>query len=99
MAKQPTTPKNMVADLAEEIRASEAGYIDQAVEAFKERMRMEYPRLRGYAAEAGTNCIELKVSVFFNFDERWLRLTTIPTFTPAQGSAERKVASSAPDED
>ncbi len=76
---------------AEEIRASESLFVDEAVRLFRERMLMEYPRLRGYAIEAGTGCISLAVTASFNFSTRQIDLVSMPQFQPMPGVARASV--------
>lgn len=82
MPKHLTEPESV--RLADEIRASEPGFIDAATRAFRERFEMEYYRLRGYAVEAGKDKISLNVTVIcsFNPSDRWVLIESAPTFQP-----------------
>lgn len=80
---------------AEEIRASERLFIDTAVKLFRERMVMEYPRLRGYAVESGTDRISLEVHMAFSFSPLLravdVECVTLPRFRPAAGMSRKSV--------
>lgn len=79
------SPLEAQTNLAEEIRASEARYIDAATKLFRERIKMEYPRLRGYAIEAGSNFIELRVTLYCDFHRGKLDMNSCPSFVPEPG--------------
>lgn len=90
-------PSNLAPDanaiLADEIRASESLYVEAAVKAFKERVAMEYFRLRGYAVESGMSAIMLDVRLLFDFTPGAASVCVIssPAFTPQAHSTRVKV--------
>lgn len=85
--------QNEVEALADEIRASENLFVDTAVAAFRERVKMEYYRLRGYAVEAGKDTIGLQLNVTFGFatDNRFVLVQSIPQFIPEPGETRQPV--------
>lgn len=88
------TPANIEGStLSKEIRESEPLFIDAATAAFRERVTAEYHRLRGYAIESGMNCIDLSVTVSFNFGEqRGVAVRSLPEFTPLPGASFKAIA-------
>jgi len=81
-------------NLAEEIRSSEEIFVSAALKSLEQALRAEYPRLRGYAIEAGKDAISLSASVTFGFDpaNRFVLVETVPNFQPRVGSHLTQIA-------
>ncbi len=80
--------------LADEIRASESLFVDAAVAAFRDRVKMEYCRMRGYAIEGEQETMQLQVNVTFGFapENRFVLVQSVPQFQPARGESRRPVS-------
>jgi hypothetical protein len=75
--------------LADDIRSSESLFVDAAMKAIRERIQMEYTRLRAYAFETGGTTIALDLRATFNFDPaaRSVEVTSLPRFQPEPGTS------------
>lgn len=79
----PTSPEPQL-DLASQIRREQPAFVEQASKLLSEAAMAEYPRLRGYAYEAGTTEIGLTVQLRCRFGPGGVevKVATAPEFTP-----------------
>ena len=90
---KPTNRDSDLKTLVDEIRASEGVFVEAAVKALRERIAMEYTRLRGYAIEADTETMVLDMKVTFNFarGNSSVLVESAPAFKCVSGTSRAKV--------